>query len=49
MKDKSGEFSLRLVLHNVMKDKSEEFPVRLVLHRHDERQIRRIPSEISPS
>jgi hypothetical protein len=32
-----------------MKDKSGEFPVRLVLHKRDERQIRRIPSEISPS
>jgi hypothetical protein len=32
-----------------MKDKTGKFLVRLVLHKHDERQIRRISSEISPS
>jgi hypothetical protein len=32
-----------------MKDKSGEFPEGLVLHKHDERQIRRVPREISPS
>jgi hypothetical protein len=49
MKDKSGEFPMRLSLISVMKDKSGEFPVILVLHKPDERQIRRIPNEISPS
>jgi hypothetical protein len=32
-----------------MKDKSGEFSLRLDLHKRDERQIRRIPIEISPS
>lgn len=32
-----------------MKDKSGELPMRLVLHMRDERQIGRVPSEISPS
>jgi hypothetical protein len=33
----------------VMKDKTGKFPVRLVLHKGDERQNRKVPSEISPS
>jgi hypothetical protein len=32
-----------------MKDKSVEFPMRLVLHKYDERLIKRVPREISPS
>jgi 16S rRNA U516 pseudouridylate synthase RsuA-like enzyme len=33
----------------MMKDKSGEFALRLVLHKGDERQIRRVTNEISPS
>jgi hypothetical protein len=49
MKDKSGEFPLRLVLHKGDEGQIRRVPVRLVLQKLDERQIRRFLIEISPS